>query len=341
MKVPTAVHIDGMVYYNMEVAKAAGVDPTAWTSLDAMFADFDKVQGRRLRPARHRRPAVAGRLPDPRAGRGHRRARSSTARSTARTPDPAALDSPEMRSDARMAAQVPGGDRRRLGQPRVERHHQHGDHRQGADADPRRLDEGRMARRRQGRRAPTSAASRSPARKSLVVTVDAWGLLGGQDEAKQDGRARLRRGGARPGGTGRVRQGQGLDPDPARRAGRQPRRLLARACSRCSTDPTHQVPNPHSTVDADWQSSIWDVVFNFWSDPVDDRRRRHRPDEGQLRGHPRLTALPVARDRTRAAAIPHWSGPSNGQATARRRRGDADLLRDRRRGEIRAAGSPT
>ena len=25
--------------------------------------------------------------------------------------------------------------------------------------------------------------------------------------------------------------------------------------------------NPHNTADADWQNSIWDVVFNFWSDP--------------------------------------------------------------------------
>ena len=33
-------------------------------------------------------------------------------------------------------------------------------------------------------------------------------------------------------------------------------------------DAERQVPNPHNTVDADWQSSIWDVVFNFWSDPL-------------------------------------------------------------------------
>ena len=33
-------------------------------------------------------------------------------------------------------------------------------------------------------------------------------------------------------------------------------------------DKAHQVPNPHNTVDADWQSSIWDVMFNFWSDPT-------------------------------------------------------------------------
>ena len=44
MKIPTAIHIDGMAYYNMEVAEAAGVDPAAWDSLDAMFADFQKIR---------------------------------------------------------------------------------------------------------------------------------------------------------------------------------------------------------------------------------------------------------------------------------------------------------
>src|SRR3569833_2249352 len=44
-KIPTAVHIDGMFYYNMDVAKRAGVDPTKWTSLDDMRADEKKVGG--------------------------------------------------------------------------------------------------------------------------------------------------------------------------------------------------------------------------------------------------------------------------------------------------------
>ena len=43
-KIPTGVHIDGMVYYNKKVAAAAGVDPTKWASLDDMFADQEKVQ---------------------------------------------------------------------------------------------------------------------------------------------------------------------------------------------------------------------------------------------------------------------------------------------------------
>ena len=43
LKIPVAVHIDGMVYYNKKVAEAAGVDPTKWQSLDDMWADQKKV----------------------------------------------------------------------------------------------------------------------------------------------------------------------------------------------------------------------------------------------------------------------------------------------------------
>ena len=35
-KIPTAIHIDGMVYYNKKVAEAAGIDPASWTSLEDM-----------------------------------------------------------------------------------------------------------------------------------------------------------------------------------------------------------------------------------------------------------------------------------------------------------------
>jgi len=43
-KIPSGIHIDGILYYNMHVAEAAGVDPTSWTSFDDMFADMDKVK---------------------------------------------------------------------------------------------------------------------------------------------------------------------------------------------------------------------------------------------------------------------------------------------------------
>lgn len=43
-KIPTGIHIDGIIYYNMKVAEAAGVDPTSWTSVEDMFADMGKVK---------------------------------------------------------------------------------------------------------------------------------------------------------------------------------------------------------------------------------------------------------------------------------------------------------
>jgi len=98
------------------------------------------------------------------------------------------------------------------------------------------------------------------------VTVDAWGLLGGTAEdvktAELDFAAEV------------------LDPGEqakfAAAKGSTPVRLDAPAESldACSTevlrileDPAQQVQNPHNTADADWQDSIWNVVFNFWSDP--------------------------------------------------------------------------
>lgn len=43
-KLPTGIHVDGMLYYNTRVAAAAGVEPRAWRTLDEMFADMGKVQ---------------------------------------------------------------------------------------------------------------------------------------------------------------------------------------------------------------------------------------------------------------------------------------------------------
>jgi ABC-type glycerol-3-phosphate transport system substrate-binding protein len=44
LKIPVAVHIDGIIYYNKKLAEEIGVDPAAWTSLDDMWADEEKVQ---------------------------------------------------------------------------------------------------------------------------------------------------------------------------------------------------------------------------------------------------------------------------------------------------------
>lgn len=44
VKIPAALHADATIYYNKAVARAVGVDPEHWTSLDDMWADFPAVR---------------------------------------------------------------------------------------------------------------------------------------------------------------------------------------------------------------------------------------------------------------------------------------------------------
>jgi glucose/mannose transport system substrate-binding protein len=264
VKVPQAIHIDGMVYYNMEVAKAAGVDPKAWTSIDAMFADFQKVRDAGYVPlAVGSQPfqvgylmhalvaAVAG--PD------------VYKKIYGEQVDPTALDDPAFAKTLetlRLFANEAGPDAQNrpwnettnlvvTGKALMQIH---GDWMKGEW-----LGAGKVA-------GTDFGCVQIPGAQAVVVTVDAWGLLGGvSDELKQ---AEL--------------DFASVVLDPAEQAkfaaakGSTPVRLDAPAESldACSTevlhalqDPAHQVQNPNNTADADWRNSIWDVVFNFWSDP--------------------------------------------------------------------------
>lgn len=270
VKVPTAIHIDGMAYYNMEVAAAAGVDPASWDSLDAMFADFQKVRDAGYVPV-----AIGGQqwqvgylthaLAAATGGADFYNAIYSG------EPDPAAIDSAEMRTLLetlrRFQQEADEGSANRewnvttnmviTGQALMQIH---GDWMKG---------EWTAA----GKTAGTDfGCIQIPGAEAVVVTVDSWGLLGGQseelDQAELDFASVV------------------VDPmvqaDFASAKGSTPVRLDSPedsldACSvevlHILADPSHQVQNPHSMADADWQNSIWDVVFNFWSDPsmsVDD-----------------------------------------------------------------------
>ena len=270
VKIPTALHIDGMAYYNMEVAKAAGVDPASWTSLDAMFADFQKVKDAGYIPIAlggqqwqvgylfHALAAATGGVEFYNAVYGPE-------------PDPAVLDSAEMRALLEtlrkfQEATDEGSANREwnvttnlviTGKALMQIH---GDWMKG---------EWTAA----GKKAGTDfGCIQIPGAKAVVATVDSWGLLGGQspemDQAELDFAS--------------VVVDPAVQAEFALAKGSTPVRLDApeTALDACSTevlnilsDPAHQVQNPHSMSDADWQNSIWDVVFNFWSDPsitVDD-----------------------------------------------------------------------
>ncbi|TNC64199.1 ABC transporter substrate-binding protein [Rubellimicrobium roseum] len=263
MKIPTAMHIDGMIYYNMDVAEAAGVDPTAWTSLDAMFADFEKV-------------AAAGY--NPLAIGGEQWQVGYLAHALAATvggpefftalygenPDPAALDSPEMREMLdllrRFQQATDEGSVNRTwnettntvitGEALMQIH---GDWMKGEW-----LAAGKVP-------GDDFGCIEIPGAEAVVVTVDSWGVLGGQspemDAAELD--------------FARVVLDPAVQAEFAAAKGSTPTRLDAvgevDVCSQyvldVLEDPARQVPSPHSTVDADWMSSMWDVLFTYWSDP--------------------------------------------------------------------------
>ncbi|WEK05977.1 MAG: ABC transporter substrate-binding protein [Candidatus Devosia phytovorans] len=264
VKVPQALHIDGMLYYNMEVAKAAGVDPAAWDSMDAMFADFQKIRDAGYAPlAVGSQPFQVGYLTHAlvAAVAGPEVYRKIYGEEV----DPTALDDPgfaKALETLRLFANEAGPEAQN--RPWNETTNEvitgkalmqiHGDWMKG---------EWLGAKKVAG---TDFGCIEIPGAQAVVVTVDAWGLLGGTaDDVKT---AEL--------------DFASVVLDPAEQAkfaaakGSTPVRLDAPAESldACSTevlrileDPAQQVQNPHNTADADWQDSIWNVVFNFWSDP--------------------------------------------------------------------------
>ncbi len=50
VRAPNSVHIDGVMCYNLAVAKKTGVDPSTWKSFDDFYKDFDKVKGNDVIP---------------------------------------------------------------------------------------------------------------------------------------------------------------------------------------------------------------------------------------------------------------------------------------------------
>lgn len=50
LSAPLGIHIVGTVFWNVAAAKKAGVNPTSWKNLEAMFADFPKIRKAGLIP---------------------------------------------------------------------------------------------------------------------------------------------------------------------------------------------------------------------------------------------------------------------------------------------------
>jgi glucose/mannose transport system substrate-binding protein len=264
-KAPAGIHIDGMVYWNMDVAKKAGVDPTKWTSLDDMWKDFDKVKAAGFQPL-----AVGSQ--DFQVGYLTHALIAAVAgpdiynRFYGPTVDPKVFDEPALKQAIdwvrKFSLQVDPGSQNRAwndttalvitGKALMQIH---GDWMKG---------EWRNAGKVAGQ---DFGCENIPGTKALAVTVDAWNFLDGPNLSDTTKQAEL--------------EFAKLDTDPkvtaefAAKKGSTPVRTdvdpsALDVCNKVVLDslakPDMSVQNPFNISDADWVRSVWNVMFKFWGD---------------------------------------------------------------------------
>jgi glucose/mannose transport system substrate-binding protein len=263
MKIPVGVHIDGMVYYSMEVAKAAGVDPTKWTSLDDMWADQEKVEkagftliaigGNTFQAGYTFHPLLAA-IAGP-----------EVYNKFYGSPDDAVMDDPGVRKTietiGKLFRQTDAGWVNRswndttntviAGKALMQIH---GDWMKG---------QWKANGKEVGK---DFGCINIPGTKALSVTVDSFGILGGVDAATLKAEEDF----------------ASLVVDPKLNAefafykGSSPVRLdvptdKLDACNTLVLDslkkPGFSVMNTHYVADLDWQNSVWNTLYAFQSDP--------------------------------------------------------------------------
>ena len=269
-KMPLGVHIDGMVYYNMDVAKAAGVDPNSWGSLEDMLADFDTITeagyvpfavGAQQWQIGYLTHALMATLAGPEIYN----------QVYGLEPNAAAFDTPEVRSvfdwlrTFQQAADEGSVNRDWnmttnnviAGQALMQIH---GDWMKG---------EWRAA----GKEAGTDfGCIPIPGYRAVAVTVDGWGALGGQETDVDAAQMLFAKTVTDPVVNAKFASVKGATPvrNDVDMSGLD---VCSQKVIELLGDNARQVNNPSVTVDADWSNSIWEVAFNFWSDPqmsVDD-----------------------------------------------------------------------
>jgi glucose/mannose transport system substrate-binding protein len=264
LKIPVAVHIDGMVYYNKKVAEEAGIDPTKWTSLDDMWADQKKVNdigktfiaigGNTFQAGYTFHPLLAA-VAGPEV----------YTRFYAGTPDKTVFDDPGLRAAIetfrKLTSQTDPGWVNRAwndttsfvisGNALMQIH---GDWMKGVWKG-----NGKEANKDFG-------CINIPGTKALSVTVDAFGILGGVDEATLKAEEDF----------------AALVVDPKINAefafikGSSPVRIDVPTdklddCNKLVLEslqkPNFSVQNPFYIGDLDWINSVWNTMFTFQSDP--------------------------------------------------------------------------
>lgn len=263
VKIPLFMHIDGMVYWNKEVAAKAGVDPTAWKSVDEMIADFQKVKDAGFVAA-----AVGGQAFQ--VGYLFHAMLAATAgpeiynRMYGAEVDPTVFDTPEVRKAIEIVRvfseqATPESENRPwnettntviAGQALF---HIMGDWMKGEW-----LAAGKVP-------GVDFGCEVIPGSKAVAVTSDAMGVLGGQAEEIDKAELDLVAAFVDPVVSAKANQQKGAT-SPRSDA---PAEYLD-ACNQVAMDalnvPNGQVANPFNITDTDWHNAIWTVMYNFWSD---------------------------------------------------------------------------
>ncbi len=262
VKVPLFMHIDGMVYWNKEVAAKAGVDPTAWKSVDEMIADFPKIKAAGFVPA-----AVGGQAFQ--VGYLFHAMLAATAgpdiynRMYSAEVDPAVFDTPEVRKALEIVRvfsneATPESENRPWNETTntvisgQALFHIMGDWMKGEW-----LAAGKVP-------GVDFGCEVIPGTKAVAVTSDAMGILGGQAEDVDKAELDLVAAFVDPITSAKANQAKG-STSPRSDA---PTEFLD-ACNQVAMDalnvPNGQVANPFNITDTDWHNAIWTVMYNFWS----------------------------------------------------------------------------
>lgn len=264
LKIPTAVHLDGMVYYNMDVAQKAGIDPTKWTSLEDMWADEKKVED-----AGFTFIAIGGNTFQ--AGYTFHALLAAVAgpdvynRFYADTPDKTVFDDPAVRQTIETFRKItnqadPGWVNRSWndttntvisGKALMQIH---GDWMKG------------QWRANDKKVGTDFNCINIPGTKAVSVTVDSFGILGGVDEATAKAEEQFAATVVDP----------KVNAEFAFYKGSSPVRLdvptdKLDACNTLVLDdlkkPDFSVENPFYIADGDWINSVWNTMFTLQGDP--------------------------------------------------------------------------
>jgi glucose/mannose transport system substrate-binding protein len=264
-KIPSGIHVDGMLYYNTRVAAAAGVDPLAWRTLDAMFEDIGKV-----RKAGYDFMAVGGNTFQAGylfhallAAVGGRRVFYDFYRGT---PNASVFESPELKSAIelfrRITSQADSGWSNRSWAESTNTvisgktlMHYHGDWMKG---------QWKAHGKRWGE---DFNCINLPGAKALSVTVDALGILGGEGVTAETLAAELEFATVvvDPANSGEFAALKGATPirtDAPASGMDHCNQLVLNSLTR----EDFSVQNPFYVGDSDWINSVWNTMYTFQCD---------------------------------------------------------------------------